>query len=190
MKKIISIIMLIAAVGLLSGCIVTDDADRYERKQYQSSEKISKLAVKDLSSDITVQAADTDEIIVDYSDSPTDSWYDFSISNEVLSIEKTRGTVGVEENSLIILLPQQEYQSISIETTNGDIVFDNINSLIYNCSTKNGDIEGILKGKEADYLIVANVKNGKSTLKNNVIESSKIIELNVENGDIEVQLAK
>jgi len=104
-----------------------------------------------------------------------------------LKIKKTHETVSVENNSLIISLPQKEYQSLSIKTTNGNIIFDYSTSLTYNCSTENGNIKGILKGTETDYLIVTSVKNGKNNLNNNVIESSKTIEFDVKNGNIEIE---
>ena len=89
-----------------------------------------------------------------------------------------------------ITLPEKEYQSISIETSNGDISFRNVLSENYKCYVKNGDIIGTLNGSETDYLIVTDTKNGESYLKNNVIESSKTIEFNVENGDIKVDFLK
>lgn len=77
-----------------------------------------------------------------------------------------------------------------IETTNGDILFDNTNSLNYKCSTENGNITGTIKGVETDYLIVTKTVNGKSNIKNNVIESTSIIEFNVKNGDVNIEFSE
>lgn len=191
MKKIFLSAMVILVIGLLSGCMITDNNyDEYERKQFQSTDTISEIVVTDESANIVIQTKDSNEILVEYSDSPTNSWYRIDVSNGVLKIEKTRGTVGVDDNTLIITLPQKEYESISVETTNGDIQFDNVASSVYKCSTKNGDIKGSLAGNENDYLIVTTAKNGESTLENNVIESSKIVEFDVENGDIKVKFSE
>ena len=190
MRKFFLGILLVASMGILSGCLVTDDHDEYERQQFRSTEEISEISVTDSSTNYTLQVSDTEELLVEYSDSPTQSWYNIDVADGTLKIEKTQGTVGVEENSVIITLPEKEYQSIAIETSNGDITFENVFSDKYKCSVENGDITGTLNGSEADYLIVVKTENGDSNLKDNVIESSKRIEFNVENGDIDISFTK
>ena len=103
--------------------------------------------------------SEREDVLVKYSDSPTDPWYEIDITNGILTIEKTRGTVGVEDNAVNISLPQKEYESISIETTNGNIVFRDPSASNYKCSTENGSIKGTIKGNEEEYLIVTEVKN-------------------------------
>lgn len=44
----------------------------------------------------------------------------------------------------------------------------------------------MLNGNELEYLIVVNTENGDSNINDNVIESSKSIEFNVKNGDVNV----
>lgn len=121
MRKIFLGILLVASMGILSGCLVTDNHDEYERQQFRSTEEISEISVTDSSTNYTLQISDTEELLVEYSDSPTQSWYNIDVADGTLKIEKTQGTVGVEENSVIITLPEKEYQSIAIETSNGDI---------------------------------------------------------------------
>lgn len=185
MKKYLSILIVISLV-ILSGCMISDSFDEYERKQFRSKDEVSEIIVKDKSADYLLRVSDTKELLVDYSDSTTDSWYDIDIVDGVLRIEKTKGTVGVEDNSVIITLPKREYKNISIDTSNGDIVFKNVLSKKYNCSIENGDITGVLNGNELEYLIVVNTENGDSNINDNVIESSKSIEFNVKNGDVNV----
>lgn len=132
----------------------------------------------------------TEEILVEYSDSMTDPWYDIDVADGVLKIEKNKGTVGVEENSVVITLPRKEYKNISIDTSNGDIVFENVLSEKYKCFVENGDITGTLNGNEKDYLIVVKAKNGDSNITDNVIESSKSIEFNVENGNVNIDFSE
>lgn len=189
MKKIFLGIILIAGIGVLSGCMVTEDYDEYERKQFRSTDEISEIIVKDSSTNYSLQISDTEELLVEYSDSATESWYDINVADGVLDIEKTRGTVGVEENSVIITLPEKEYKNISIETSNGDIDFENILSEKYKCFVENGDITGTLNGNEKNYLIVVKAKNGDSNIKDHVIESPKTIKFNVENGDVNVDFS-
>lgn len=190
MKKIFFGILLVVSMGIISGCMVTEDYDEYERQQFRSAEEISEVIVTDSSTNYTLQVSDTEELLVEYSDSPTKSWYNIDVADGTLKIEKTQGTVGVEENSVIITLPEKEYQSITLETSNGDITLENIFSDKYKCVVENGDITGTLNGSEADYLIVVKTENGNSNLKDNVIESSKSIEFNVENGDVDISFSE
>lgn len=179
MKKIFLGIISFAGMGVLSGCMLTEDYDEYERKQFRSTDEISEIIAKDSSTNYSLQISDTEELLVEYSDSATESWYDIDAADGVLKIEKTQGTVGVEENSVIITLPEKEYKNISIETSNGDIVFHDVLSKKYKCFVENGDITGTLNGDEKDYLIVVKTKNGDSSIRDHVMESSKTIEFNV-----------
>nr|WP_300305483.1 DUF4097 family beta strand repeat-containing protein [uncultured Anaerostipes sp.] len=188
--KIFLGIILIVGIGVLSGCVVTEDYDEYERKQFRSTDEISEIIAKDSSTNYSLQISDTEELLVEYSDSATESWYDIDVTDGGLTIEKTRGTVGVEENSVIITLPEKEYKNISIETSNGDIDFENVLSEKYKCFVENGDITGTLNGNEKDYLIVVKAKNGDSSIKDHVIESSKTIEFNVKNGNVNVDFSE
>lgn len=191
MKKIIlSVILFVCVITILSGCLITEDYDEYERKQFRSADEVAEIIASDISTDYKIQVSDTNEIIVEYSDSADESWYDISVAGGVLKIEKTRNTVGVEDNSVVITLPKREYQSIGVETSNGDIDFENTLCDKYKCTVKNGDITGILDGSKNDYLIVIEVTNGDSSLKNNVVDSSKIVEFNVENGDVNVGFSR
>ena len=136
MKKIFFGILLVVSMGIISGCMVTEDYDEYERQQFRSAEEISEVIVTDSSTNYTLQVSDTEELLVEYSDSPTKSWYNIDVADGTLKIEKTQGTVGVEENSVIITLPEKEYQSITLETSNGDITFENVFSDKYKCSVE------------------------------------------------------
>lgn len=190
MKKLFLGILLVASVGILSGCVVTEDYDEYERQQFRSTEDISEIVVTDSSTNYKIQVSDTDELLVEYSDSSTQSWYNIDVADGTLNIEKTQGTVGVEENSVIITLPEKEYQSITIETSNGNIDFENASFDQYKCDVENGDITGTLSGNATDYLTVVKTENGKSNLKDNVIESDRNIEFNVKNGNVEVTFSE
>lgn len=187
MKKISFCVLIIIIVGLLSGCVIRDNEDDYEREQFQSMDEVSIIIVEDISTDVIIKKTTNKEINVEYSDSPNNPWYSVDISNEILTIKKTRETIGIKKNSLIISLPQKEYQKLFVKTTNGSIIFDSITSLLYKCSTENGDIKGCLNGLKSEYLIVASVENGNCNLKNNVIESSKIIEFIISNGNINIE---
>lgn len=191
MKKAVLSVMLAVGIIILSGCVVTEQNEEYERKQFLGKGAVTEIAASDISADYTIRvSSDTQEIIVEYSDSSREPWYDISVAGGILKIEKTKATVGVEDNSVIITLPEREYQSISVQTSNGGINFENVLCEKYKCSVKNGDITGTLRGSAEDYLIVVNVKNGDSSLKNNVIESSEIVEFSAENGDVRVGFSK
>ena len=189
MKKIFLGIIFIFSIGVLSGCMVTENYDEYERKQFRSTDEISEIIAKDSSTNYSLQISDTEELLVEYSDSATESWYDIDAADGMLKIEKTQGTVGVEENSVIITLPEKEYKNISIETSNGDIVFHDVLSKKYKCFVENGDITGTLNGDEKDYLIVVKIKNEDSSIRDHVMKSSKTIEFNVKNGNVDVDFS-
>lgn len=191
MKKTILIILAILMCGGivlgLTRCVITDNSDAYERKEFKSREDINKVIVDDESAEVIFKVADNNELSIEYAESLTKSWYNISVENGILKIEKVENTVGVEDNSLIISLPNKNYEEILVKTTNGNITFENISSKIYRCNNQNGNIKGTIYGDPAEYLSVISVENGSSNLKNNVIKSEKMIELNVKNGDIKIE---
>ena len=71
MKKIFLGMILVASMGILSGCLVTDNDDKYERQQFRSTEEISEIVVTDSSTNYKIQVSDTEELLVKYSDSAT-----------------------------------------------------------------------------------------------------------------------
>ena len=191
MKKIALLLLLVVSFSLvLSGCIITDNDDGYERKEFKSKETFNQIVVSAESADVLFQYSDDKEVSVKYPESSTKQVYDISVSNGVLEIKKTRSTEGVDDSSLVISLPDKEYEEISVNTTNGDIIFENISSAVYRCNTENGDIKGTIQGNSADYLCVVSVENGDSTLENNAITSTKIIEFDVKNGNVEVEFVQ
>ena len=64
MKKVSLGIIMIVMVGLLSGCIVTDDYDEYERKKFQSADEVSDIIVRDISASITVKMSEREDVLV------------------------------------------------------------------------------------------------------------------------------
>lgn len=62
MKKIFFGILITAIIGLLSGCIVTDNHDEYETKQYHSTNEISEIMITDISTNITIQSSDSNDV--------------------------------------------------------------------------------------------------------------------------------
>ena len=86
MKKIFLGIISFAGMGVLSGCMLTEDYDEYERKQFRSTDEISEIIAKDSSTNYSLQISDTEELLVEYSDSATESWYDIDAADGVLKI--------------------------------------------------------------------------------------------------------
>ena len=85
MKKVFLGIILLVSIGILSGCMVTENYDEYERKQFHSTDEISEIIAKDSSTNYSLQVSDTEEILVEYSDSMTDPWYDIDVADGVLT---------------------------------------------------------------------------------------------------------
>ena len=190
MKKLFLGIVLTVSLGILSGCMITENYDEYKRKQFRSTDEISEIIANDSSTNYSLQVSDTEELLVEYSDSTTESWYDIDVADGVLKIEKTQGTVGVEENSVIITLPKKEYKNISIETSNGNIVFENILAEKYKCFVKNGDITGSISGVMDEFSITCTIKKGESNLPALKEGGDKSLTAECNNGDINMNFVK
>ena len=66
MKKVFLGIIFIVSIGILSACMVTENYDEYERKQFHSTDEISEIIAKDSSTNYSIQVSDTEEILVEY----------------------------------------------------------------------------------------------------------------------------
>ena len=54
MKKLLLSMVLIFCIGILSSCTVTEKYDEYERKQFSSTDEITKIIVIDFSMNYTI----------------------------------------------------------------------------------------------------------------------------------------
>ena len=93
------------------------------------------------------------------------------INSEKISKNLNEADIAIGENSIDSLNVairalekieniDKEYEEISVNTTNGDIIFENVSSMVYQCDTENGDIKGTILGNIADYSCTVSVKNG------------------------------
>lgn len=91
MKKISLLLLLVVSFSLvLSGCIITDDGDDYERKEFKSKETFNQIIVSAESADVLFQYSDDKEVSVKYPESSTKQVYDISVSNGVLEIKNKK----------------------------------------------------------------------------------------------------
>lgn len=161
---------------------------RYERRQYQTAEPVDRIEVDEVNAAIIVQAAkdaNTETVTVDYADAaePAASLYTFTVEGGTLTIRKERepeppvlglwwlggynyvSGQGFTDRSLVITLPQKQYESISAVAANGTITFKNV------CARE-----------MAGALAVGDIR-----LENTV---SDIVELGAAKGDIEFRRAR
>lgn len=187
MKRItINILLIVTFLGL-TGCIVRDDATKYQKKEIQISEEIDGLEVMDKSSNIQILTSDTKKISVQYSDFIDEQLYTFEVNDNILKVVKKSSTVNLEMNNIVIKLPQKKYNVISVTTTNGDIDLNGIEATVYKCNTENGNIRGGIGGKKEEYTIAIETKNGTSNLEDTLINSENMLEMQTRNGDIYIQ---
>ncbi len=187
MKRItINILLIVTFLGL-TGCIVRDDATKYQKKEIQISEEIDGLEVLDKSSNIQILTSDTKEISVQYSDFIDEQLYAFEVNDNILKVVKKSSTVNLEMNNIVIKLPKKKYNVISVTTTNGDIDLNGIEATVYKCNTENGNIRGGIGGKKEEYAIAIETKNGTSNLEDTLIKSENMLEMQTRNGDIYIQ---
>lgn len=122
------------------------------RERYQTNEDISAIVVEETGMSVIVQTGQTDAIVVEYSTLSTENLYAFSVSNNTLTIKKTR-KVGISINdeftgipanygALVITLPQKQFESILIQNpSNGSATLENINSKMITAELTTGTIK-------------------------------------------------
>lgn len=112
----------------------------YLRRQYEAAAAVSSVAVEEMRSSVTFQTADTDRILVEYTDSPDESLYDFSVAGGTLYIIKKDEPAWplTIDHTLVITLPSAQYGSLSVTTQTGNAIFDGVAAQSISVETTNG----------------------------------------------------
>lgn len=204
-RRIFPYILLFSFILSLSGCFQLNTDYNYKIEEYKTRKNITKIIVDDNNVDVLLNTKEGNDISIEYKKKPKEDPYKISIKDEILKIEKLKIKKEIENQNLIIYLPKKEYEEIIVHIKNGDIVSREINSYIYNSKTdngdivfknskshifhsmtNNGDIYGNIMGNPDEYLRFISIENGNSNLKNNMIESDKLIDFSLANGDINI----
>ncbi|MEG0663957.1 MAG: hypothetical protein RR483_02530, partial [Clostridia bacterium] len=80
-------------------------------------------------------------------------------------------------------------QSIYLNTSNGNIELNKIDSNNIKISTSNSSINGIIQGSREDYTVYSKTSNGNNNL-NDGGNGSKILDLKTSNGKININFEK
>lgn len=184
---------------------------QYVRKQYTAPAEVKSVVVEEVNTVITVQPTDSDDVQVEYSNLTNKELYSISLEEGVLTIQKDKkfnadSVKSNEDHSLIISLPEREYEKLSVtaqngslsigavefqditaELTNGSVSFDGTNAVSNSCTVTNGNISGKLCGKQSEYAITTSLINGFSSLPSTASDgTSRTIHFSVTNGTIGV----
>lgn len=184
---------------------------QYVRKQYTAPAEVKSVVVEEVNTVITVQPTDGDDVQVEYSNLTNKELYSISLEEGVLTIQKDKkfnadSVKSNEDHSLIISLPEREYEKLSVtaqngslsigavefqditaELTNGSVSFDGTNAVSNSCTVTNGNISGKLCGKQSEYAITISLINGFSRLPSTASDgTSRTIYFSVTNGTIGV----
>lgn len=109
-----------------------------------------------------------------------------------LSLKMEGGTAGelsVNANNAAVELSKMTSEKIEIEADNSVVHFDQTQANAYECDLNNGNIEGVLIGRNDEYNIKVSARDEYTNLKTNGnTAAQKSIDFSVNNGKIRVRL--
>lgn len=215
-KTFIHIICLVAAMLFLSGC--SDNKEIYEAREFCSDgTEINAVNVDVHDRRIELSLSEDKQVRIEYFESDKE-YYDIFVSDDgVLNVVSASdkelkdyvGTKTAKENrKILIKLPGKMLDSMSLATTNedivllpvaadsvslyangGDILFEELNAekeIILN--VKNGSIEGTVVGGYDEYAISCEIKKGDSNLPELKEGGEKSLVVTANNGDVNIKL--
>ena len=204
MKRIISLICCaLLSVFAMGGC--ADNGEPFSSKTYTVD-----------GAQIEVSPSEDHQIHIDYFENDKE-YYDISVSDEsVLTItaadskewsDYIGGKAAAEYRKISVRIPDALLQSLTVSTTNEEIVLSELAvtdsvSLTSNggnirfakltvgreiaLTAKNGDISGTVAGSYDDFAIRSAVKKGESNLPETKDGGEKILNVSCNNGDISI----
>lgn len=213
MKKKWMMACLLVAMMLLTGC--TDAQEPFQQKEYSAEPAEARaLAVDLVDRRVEVKPSADGMIHISYWESRKE-FCNLDVADGVLTLTaKTNkswqdyfgGNAALEQRTVTVYLPA-DMQSVSIRTTNEDIVADtlaveenvelhaNRGSVLFGSisagnaitlESKNGSVKGGIAGHYEDYAIACHVKKGNSNLPDSKTGGAKLLTVNVNNGDADI----
>ena len=162
MKKLLcALLSAVTAVALL--CAFTpleqeNGTDGLTTLSYETAAGIQTIVINDKYADITLQADDVDHIIAEYSYSfaygaafsASEPIYNFTVTGDTLTIQKSKdpsadfpliqGSSTKRICTLTLRLPRRAFATINADTTNGDLVVNDLSVQNAALNTANGNI--------------------------------------------------
>lgn len=186
MKKLFcALLSAAAAVALLCGFAPLEQENGSTTRSYETAAGVQTLNISDKCAAVTVESADVDHIIAEYTYStaygavfPGEELYTFTLDGSTLTITKTMDPSSnfsllqspkVDRScSLTVKLPRRAFAGVSVDTTNGDITLSDITANTSVLNAVNGHI--ILTGGSLDNLTAA-AANGRLEANNTAFQN-------------------
>ena len=161
MKKLFcALLSAVTAVALL--CAFTpleqENSAGLTTQSYETAAGIQTITISDKYADVTIQSADVDHIIAEYSYSSAygaafsagEPLYNFTVSGDALTIQKSKdpsadfpllqGSNTDRSCALTVKLPRRAFATVSADTTNGSITVNELSAQTVSLNTQNGSI--------------------------------------------------
>ena len=189
MKKVIVIIMCLTfGAILLMGCSESGE-DNFEKKYYTSNgAEIAGLNIDVRDREIKITFSNDNQVHIDYFESDKEYYSIFVSNDKVLHMNAEDSKEWPDYIGGDITLPSLTVtDSISISANGGNTTFDKLNagnSIII--KSKNGDINGSVKGSYDEYSVESNIKKGESNLPPDKKGGDKILSVSNNNGNTNI----
>lgn len=218
MKKIVCpVISTLLIAAIFTGC--TGKKEEYEKFTYTSAETVNSVSIDVRDRVIDVLPSEDGKVHIDGFENNKER-YDVSVSDGgalTMTIDTNKewsdyigGKSSSDVRKITLKVPNGDLDSLSISTTNEDIIlmpvnvgnitldsnggnisFEKLNaesSVALNA--KNGNISGTIVGGYDDYTISCSVKKGESNLPKEKESGVKKLVVSINNGDIDVNFVE
>ncbi|MCD7728716.1 MAG: DUF4097 domain-containing protein [Clostridia bacterium] len=214
MKKLLTL-CIILSITTLAVCFSGCSSKEYTSATYAATEEVTAISIDVEDRKVVFGESTDNKVSVSYYYNDKEN-YNFTVTGEVLSISQNNskewydffGTSGNRDQRVItVYLPESTLKSLSVQTTNFDIVLPGIaisgdcslysnggsvqvGSLLVSGTTslsaKDGNVSGNIVGTYEEYILDITIKKGDSNLVSKA-SGSKLLKVNVNNGDIDLQ---
>ncbi len=219
MKKIIPLILCLAAIFTLTGCAEQEETVFHTLQSYTAEgDAVTEISIDVRDRSVQVSPSQDGQVHISYYVSDQE-YYDIDLSEDgcltmTAVSDKTWadyiGTKTDESYRLIRLqVPDEQLEALTVATTNeditlspltvegsvtltangGDILLDGLDAVRVSLNAKNGDISGILAGAYEEYAIACSIKKGDSNLPSEKDGQERTLIVNGNNGDIALDFA-
>jgi hypothetical protein len=218
MKRVLAFVFsVLMLMSVLTGCSGDGEAYT-ERTYTADDEQIRGVVIDVRDRFVEVIPSADEKIHIDYSDSAKEGYDISVSEENLLTMtlvsskewtDYIGGKAPANVRKITLQLPDALLDSLSISTTNEDVdiaalavsgsVYLNANggNISFDELTagekialdvKNGNISGAVSGSYDDYSIKCNIKKGDSNLPENKEGGSKLLTINANNGDVEIDI--
>ena len=215
-KKFIASILILsslACVLMLTGC--SNDQTFVEQNYISNTDNINSIVINVEDRDISVGISNDNQIHIEYFESEKE-FYDISTDNSTLSMtikydkswtDYIGSKPSISYRKINISIPNNMLDNLTITTTNENINLSTLSVLNsisldanggninltqvsvgnnINLTAKNGNINGSIVGSWNDFAITCEIKKGDTNLPENKTDGEKTLNVNCNNGDVNI----